>query len=239
MKMYVPLFTKGDPVVRSYLPISAYVGSNGSGKSLAAIYDAMTHLNAGRPVLSTVPIFDWSVDEKVLHPNYVALTDWRQLLDFTGGHVLLDEVTGFADSRQSSTMPAQVRSLLVQLRKRDVTLAWTCPDWSMSDITIRRVTQAVTLCRSFLKRSQPGTIWRNASLFLWRTYDAQQMDEFTDSKRQKLTPLVRQVYYGRGSDVFRAYDTLAQVTLHDHQTLGGTCLGCGGKIRQTACNCDH
>lgn len=232
------VLSRGSIANRSRVPISAYVGSNGSGKSLCAVIDAMTHLSAGRPVLSSIPLFDWEQSPGTLHPNYVPLTDWRQLLDFEGGHLLLDEVTGFADSRQSSTMPAQVRSMLVQLRKRDVTLAWTCPDYSMSDVTIRRVTQSVTLCRSFWRKPVEDAIWQQASLFLFRTYDAHALDQFSEDRRDKLRPLVRQVFFAKGSDAFRAYDTLAKVELHDHQNLGGTCVHCFGKITARRCQCE-
>ena len=44
---------------RRGLPIHAYVGPNGGGKSLAMVNDTIPSLDAGRPVLSTVRLIDW------------------------------------------------------------------------------------------------------------------------------------------------------------------------------------
>jgi hypothetical protein len=54
-----PQAEKGRQVRRSF-PIAAYVGKNGSGKSLHAIFDTLPTLEKGRPVLSTVRLTDYT-----------------------------------------------------------------------------------------------------------------------------------------------------------------------------------
>ena len=54
------------------------------------------------------------------NPLWVPFTDWRQFMDWKGGDVLMDEVTGVASSRESHSMPGPVSNLLNQLRPRDV-----------------------------------------------------------------------------------------------------------------------
>ena len=83
---------------RSY-PIHMYVGRNGAGKSLAAVYDTLPDLEAGRPCLSTVRLLDYKnprpCDDPTCedathdsenvhaaaHPLYVPFTQWGQLLE--------------------------------------------------------------------------------------------------------------------------------------------------------------
>jgi hypothetical protein len=99
---------------RRAFEIHAYVGPNGGGKTLCMIRDTLPSLAAGRPVLSTVPILDPATG--LPHPLWRPLTDWRALLDFSGGDVLLDEVTGVASSRDSMSLPGPVGLMLQQMR---------------------------------------------------------------------------------------------------------------------------
>lgn len=231
----VPLLSKGRPETRRHVPIAAFCGPNGSGKTACAISGALGHMADGRHVLSTVPLLDPATGDA--HPLYIPLTDWRQFLDARSCHILLDEVTGVADAREFASMPVQLRNLLVQLRKRDVTVAWTSPAWQFADVTLRRVTQTVTVCRGFAAVERPGSMWRDRRLFSWRTYDAADLDEFTEGKRSDLKPLVREFFWGPGSEVFRAYDTLAQVHTLGHISQSGQCLDCGGRRTAPKCSC--
>ncbi len=132
---------------RRAFPIHAYIGANGGGKSLAAVYDTLPTLAAGRPVVSTVRLLDPATGEP--HPLWVKLDDYRTLLQVENCDVILDEVTGVASSRESAGMPAAVANLLVQLRRRDVALRWTAPSWKRADTIIRECSQGVTLCMGF------------------------------------------------------------------------------------------
>lgn len=252
---WVPFVTGGKPAARRAVPIHGYVGPNGSGKSLAAVFDSMPSLDSGRPVLSTVRLLDWrnprpcdddgcqSPDHGMpghmaAHPWWIPLNDFRQLFDVEHADILMDEVTGVADAREHRGMPVQVRNLLVQLRRRDVILRWTSPAWAFADVTIRRVSQAATVCNSYLPVKGDGTsMWRPRRGFIWRTYDARDLDEFDSHKRENIRSYVRQAYWGPGSDVFRAYDTRDQVLTLGAVDESGLCMECGGRRTAPRCSC--
>jgi hypothetical protein len=132
---------------RRSFPIHAYIGANGGGKSLAAVYDSLPTLAAGRPVLSTVRILDPKTG--LPHPLWIKLDGYAPLLEAESCDVILDEVTGVASSRDSAGMPAVVANRLVQLRRRDIALRWTAPNWKRADTIIRECSQGVTLCMGF------------------------------------------------------------------------------------------
>jgi len=54
---------------RRMYPIHFYVGRNGAGKSLAAVYDTMPDLDAGLPCLSTVRLLDFRNPRPCDDPN--------------------------------------------------------------------------------------------------------------------------------------------------------------------------
>lgn len=115
---------------RNGFAIHAYTGSNGGGKTMAAVYDSLPSLAAGRPIVSTCRILDPTTGEP--HPLWVPLDDFRVLLELEYCDVILDEVTGVASSRDSAGMPSLVLNHLMQLRKGDVTVRWTTPNWRLS-----------------------------------------------------------------------------------------------------------
>lgn len=188
---------------RNY-PVHVYCGKNGSGKSLAAVYDTLPDLEAGRPVLSTVRILDYenprpcddplcpelelaglalerpelglAHDHLAAHPCYVPFTKWSQLLEHRGGPVIMDEVVGVATSGDT-TIPAAVQELLQQLRRADVSVRITGLGWMRVNKALREAANAVTVCRSILpeSRGDGDRQWRARRLALWRTYDAQSL----------------------------------------------------------------
>lgn len=230
--------------VRRATPIACYVGPNGGGKTLAMVHDTLPSLDAGRTVLSTVPLF--SVPPKYrpehgpleLHPCYVPLSSWRQLVAAEHCDVLMDEVTGVASSRSYSSLPAQLLNMLMQLRKRDVVLRWTSPNYSRADVVIREVTRTVTVCRGYWPKRVEGSAWPSRRLFTWATFDAVDFDAFETAKSDQLKKLARQAVWRRPS--FRAqhaYNTLDAVSTLDHIDVFGSCLECGGKRTQHRCTC--
>lgn len=243
---------------RRAFAIRGYVGANANGKSLAMVLDTLPSLRSGRPVLSNVRLLDFDhprpCDDPscraenhgthmAAHPLWIPLTDYSQLLDARSCDVLLDEVTGIASSRESSSLPVQVVNLLVQLRRRDVMLSWTAPAWARADKVLREVTQAVVHCRGFAPVERPALdgsqrTWRDRRLFHLRAYDAVAFDDFTAGKRQKLRPAVSQFLWRPGSDAERAYDTLDSVTALGWAMESGLCMACGGKRTVPRCSCD-
>lgn len=243
--------------VRRASPIHAFVGPNGGGKSLAMVAttlptldgipwtcDNPAHLHTGagvfsgvRRVLSTVPLFDPDTEQP--HPLCDLFTDYRQLLTVEHADVLMDEVTGVASARQSQGLPVQVENLLVQLRRRDVVLRWTSPDFARADKVMREVTQHVTYCTGSMSapRSADGRLWRERRLFRWATYSGQDFEEFTVSKRDGLKPEAVQHVWRPGIRAERAYRTLLGVSALGVATEGGMCLHCGGRRSLPKCGC--
>lgn len=254
-EVYLPGLTRGTLTQLGATPIAAYVGFNGSGKTLAAVAAAMAHLEAGRPVLSTVRLLDYrdprpcedqdctsprhGLDEhRAAHPLWVPMTDFRQLLDFEAGHVLMDEVTGVADAREHASMPVQVANLLPQLRRRDVTLAWTTIQWSFADVRLRRLTLAATWSVGLRPVYEPGAMWPRHRWFYWRTYDAANIvDDFHMGNRGDMKALNRVWFRRPGSLVQEAYDTTDQVLTLGAASEAGMCLTCGGKRTMPRCSC--
>lgn len=68
--------------VRRGQPIHIYVGWNGDGKSLTAIWDTLPTLEAGRPVLSTVRLVDY-LDPRPCEGWESVITGWSMLPDQT------------------------------------------------------------------------------------------------------------------------------------------------------------
>lgn len=231
--------------------IHAYIGPNGSGKSLAMVRDTIPSLDAGRTVLSTVTLLDSATG--LPHPNYVRLTDWRQLLDASHADVLFDEVTGIAGSREAMGMPVQVQNLLNQLRRRDLVLRWTAPSWARADTIIRSCTQKVTDCRGYWtdRRRAVGAaaevrMWAPRRLFKLRTFATVDFDEWTASKAAQVRtggsvkPLRAQPvewFYGPRSRAFASYDTLDPVTRVGEVLDSGRCAHCGGRRTIPRCEC--
>lgn len=249
--------SKGRATRRSY-GIRAYIGPNGHGKTLAMVHDIMPSLDVGRPVLSNVRLLDWrnprpcddpscTADNhhshQAAHPLYVPLTDYAQLLSWRGGDVLLDEITGVASSRESQALPVQVVNLLVQLRRRDVTLSWTAPSWARADKVLREVSQLVTECRGSFgvtRTTQDGTaMWRDRRLFRWVSFDATAFDEWSQAKREKLRKLQGEWHWRPRHDSHAAYDTYDTVTGLGWAMESGLCIACGGRRSVPRCSCDN
>jgi hypothetical protein len=234
---------------RNSFAIHGYTGSNGGGKTMCAVYDSLPALAAGRPVVSTCRILDPRTGDP--HPLWVPLDDYRLLLDLSFCDVILDEVTGVAGSRDSASMPSSVLNTLMQLRKRDVTVRWTTPNWRRADTGIREVTQGLTTAIGLVPSSQTvvaedGLVrrWRPRRLFLWRTYDAKNFEEWStakersSSKQYRLRPVARQAMWGPGSLAREFYDTYETALSLGVVSEGGVCQDCGGRRTAKKCSCD-
>lgn len=222
-------------------PIHAYVGPNGGGKSAAMVNDTLPTLDAGRTVLSTVRLLDPSTGED--HSSYVRFEHWDQLLDARDCDVLMDEMVGVASSREAQKLDHRVQNILVQLRRRNVVLRWSAPNWARADKIVREVTQAVTECRGsyaapMLRRdgqSDAVQLWAPKRVFTWRTYDTMEFEEWTAGKREKAETLAVERFYGPGSVVFDSYDTLDAVSMVAGITPEGRCDICNGRVTIPTC----
>lgn len=242
-------------------PIVAYVGGNGHGKTLAMVYDTIPALEVGRTVLSTVRLFDPSsplveIEEEStnpvtgeiitvsrlqyseLHPAYVPLVSWVQLVEATRCDVLLDEVTSVASARQHQLLPAQLENKLQQLRKADVNVRFTTPNFARADLVLRELTRLVVDCRGYVRRPSPGRQWPERSWFKLTAYDAKDLDAFEQEKVDKVRPASKQ-WLHRSIDFSAShlYWTYDGVTTLDHVDAAGMCLTCNGKRTIPRCTC--
>lgn len=245
---------------RRSVPIMAYVGPNGFGKSLAAVYDSMPSLDSGRPVLSTVRLLDWRnprpcedgddcafpIDHEkghaAAHPYWQPFRTWTDLLNFEYGDVLMDEMAGVASSRDAVGPPTAVQTFVMKLRKTDICLRWTAPAWARGEKIVREITQGVTDCNGRMPvRDQSGRVWPRNRLFRWNTYDARDFDEFTFGAKETAKVEGRTLaggwFWGPGSDVFNAYDSTGGVLAVDHVLDSGRCSVCNGKRTPAPCSC--
>lgn len=179
---------------------------------------------------------------KAAHPLYRKFSDWQQLLDFSGGDVLMDEVTGVASSRESQSMPAPIANKLVQLRRADVVVRWSAPSWPRADKIIRECSQAVLFCQGYMPVSSgdDDRMWRQRRMFKGQLFDAADFEDFTVGKREQLKPMQTDWFWGPNSLVFKAYDTYDAVSSIGTVTDSGRCYRCGGTRRAPKCSCpDH
>lgn len=221
---------------RCRFPIAAYVGSNGSGKTLAMVHDTLPSLYQGRTIYTTVPIFypDGTVPDHV-----VILHDWSQILDAEHADILLDEVSAIASSRESDALPPQVATLLQQLRKRDLVLRWTAPSWARADKILRETTKIVTICHGFLSHLVDGSMWRSNRLFKWSTYSAEDYTDLVQSTTQARLKPDQVAWFALSRHIApQSYDTLAAVSTIGTVLLSGRCAVCGGRRRVPECRCE-
>lgn len=237
--------------------IRAFVGPNGGGKTLAMTQKmALPALRSGRPVVA-----NYRID----HPLWVPLETWRQIPDLRECVLLLDEISSVLPSRQAMSVPPQLVRILNQMRKGDVQLGWSAPNWSRCDVLLREVTQAVTVCTGAfpdrwvreevaqggrLRRYFPRALrddegkrepwvrgWAPNRLFRFTTYDAQEFDEFTYSAVKDVRAVRRERYWRSAHRAYLLYDTHEAVMLLDHLDDVGTCVNCGGQRKRPSCKC--
>jgi hypothetical protein len=233
-------------------PIMGYNGLNGDGKSFCMVRDTLADLAAGRRVLSTVALLDPHTGNN--HPLYTPFRHWSQLDDWRDGPILLDEVTGVMDSRESG-MPKKVRKKIPQMRRANAPIRWTGINWDNSDRRLRQITKAVTICRGFLPKGLGGSfngsadsveMWLPNRLFLFTTYDTSTMNQSEDGqqltqddkKKNKAKVKKRELVWGPKSLAFDCYNTLDAVDSIDNSCAHvdpETGHVCGGRIPEKTC----
>ena len=260
------LTSPGPRSFRRSRSIRAYVGANGSGKTAAAVWDLIPSLQAGRPCLSTARMLDFDnprqcdsvlctwpghPEHAAAHPSWIPFVDFRQMLDFRDGDIFMDEVAGVASSRETQSLPFQIARDLQQLRKRGVTLSFTAPSFQRTDKIIRECTQLLTHCTGmFPKRvvdDLSHSTWTTNRVLRWRSYDAVDFDDFTNSdasdnkpKKNRLRPIAHQLFKIDNSILPDVYDTHDSVLSLGWANESGLCISCGGRRAAPRCSCsDH
>lgn len=229
---------------RRSVPLMGYVGLNGHGKSFSMVRDTLPTLAMGRRVLSTVQLLDPHTGNR--HPLCVPFMRWSQLEDVSDCDMLLDEVTGIMDARDSG-MPKRVRRLLPQMRHRGVRVRWTGVDWDNSDKRLRQITQAVTKCYGFIPnvrlareadRADSIALWTPNRAFMLTTYDASTLTVAEDGqqltqdehKRRRARVKCRELVWGPRSIAFQCYRTLDAV-----EAIDSSCPIDGYKVIERTC----
>lgn len=221
--------------MRRRWPISAYIGSNGSGKTLCMVHDTLPSLYEGRTIYTTVPI-TWPDGTEA--PNVIMLHDWQQILDAQHADILLDEVSSIASSRESDSLPPQIATMLQQLRKRDLVLRWTAPSWSRADKILRETTKTVTICHGYMSRLGEDSQWRSNTLFKFVTYDSTDYTEIEiNGVQRKFDSMTKSWYYLPRHIAPCCYDTFASVSTIGTVLMSGRCAVCGGRRRVPECSC--
>lgn len=235
--------------------IMGYIGANGSGKSLTAVYDTLPSLERGRPCLSTLRLLDYEnprpcelsaeecgfpshPDHMHPHPLWIPFRSWGDFMDAEGCDVLLDEVTGVASSRDALSLPSSVANRLVQMRRADMVVRWTAPGWGRADAVIRECTQVVIQCSGHFPRRVQGRTWRSNSLIRARAVDKRELaDDPTQQAVRKTSSLNNSWYRLNATKAMLAYDSFDQV-LCLPPPEGGRCLACGGRRAVPKCSCE-
>jgi hypothetical protein len=230
-------------------PITAAVGKNGSGKTLALVERVIIPcMSKGMPVLSNVRVFaspndrDLPNDEREPHPLWVPLVDPEQLVGPKGMCVVVDEIQSAFSSRESSSMPAAVLNDLMQLRKGDNVIAWSAPSWKRADIVLREVTLELILCSGHRPKMVPDKVWPQNRVMRWRYFDAQDFEEFNvgaakSSRRDSIRPRSSRWYWRSRHVAQHLYDTYEPVERMSHADEYGVCVRCHGTRRRPACSC--
>jgi hypothetical protein len=253
-------------------PIRGFFGLNGSGKSWGMVASILPDLEAGRPCLSTVRLLDylnprdceldedtcddWAqhtavdhmgnfVGHKHPHPLYVPLRNWVQVLEFKRGNILLDEITGVADSNSSSSLPPAVANKLPQLRRDEVALSYTSIDFMRTNIRIREMTRTINMCSSYLPSTVYGPdgealLWKQRKLSKIQTYDAANLKgDIGDNYSEKLAESHIQTawHWIPSSHAGNAYSTMDQVLHVGSLGDSGRCVYCDGTRRAQECSC--
>lgn len=222
--------------LRVQYPIAAYVGVNGSGKTLLMVHDTLLSLVQGRDIYTTVPLH---LPDDSIPGNVHILHDWSQVLNAQHADILLDEVSAIASARETEALPPQIATLLQQLRKRDLLLRWTAPNWMRADRILRETTRLITICRGMFPRKVDGAQWKSNSFFRFISYDAADYTDFSslNSTRRALKPL--QTNFMRLSKCCAkdCYDTYDSVSTIGTVLMSGRCAVCGGRRRVPDCTC--
>lgn len=157
-------------------PITAFLGSNGSGKSLSAVAFALTdYKRNGRPLVTNIQ--GLSAD----HVGFDSVEELPDLLADVGScNLLIDEAGAMFASRDVGRNKAFEKTVQ-QLRKYDARLLYTCPAFGRADKILREVTFMAVVCESIYKRHYDGKAWPSTRLILQKGYDVTKVDNSTTS----------------------------------------------------------
>lgn len=162
-------------------PITAYLGVNGSGKSLSAIAFALRDLaRKGRPLVTNV--------DGVTAEHY-RFDDVEELPDLLGQvgtcNIVMDEAGAMFPSGGAGQQARAFRITCQQLRKYRARLLWTAPTFARAEKVCREVTFMAVLCQPVVKRAVPNDPWPSARIILQKAFDVSRLDQSGQQMHQK------------------------------------------------------
>lgn len=164
-------------------PITAYLGVNGSGKSISACAFALTDLERrGRPLITNLAglTAEHHLIEGVEElPDLMARLGREYVSTRTGNplgmNIVLDEAGAMFSSRDSGRDRAFGKTVQ-QLRKYRARLLWTAPTFARADKILREVTFTAVLCQSLRKKHVPDDPWPSTRWILQKAFDVSRLD---------------------------------------------------------------
>lgn len=184
-------------------PISAFVGVNGSGKTLSAVAVALTdQKRRQRPIITNVGGFAGE------HYHIDGVEELPDLMAVVGtSTVVLDEAGAMFASRDTGRNKAFERAVQ-QLRKYDCRLIWTAPAFGRADKILREVTFSAVVHQSLWKVHQKGKVWPSTRLIMQSSFDVSRLDNsamaINRNAKRKGYGFVRT---GRWQDAFDSFST--------------------------------
>lgn len=241
--------------------VTAYVGRNGSGKTLMALNDVLPILegvkwNCDNPthwhtmlgitegyrnVLTTVAIKNPATGEP--HKLAVPYHDHALLTVSEHSHLLLDEMTAIFPARGYGGLPNEVAIKLNQPRKPDLKIFWTAPNWNRADVILREVTEQVVTSRRFGRKLIPGRERPTFSWFIVRSFSGDDWKNWVNNNMKlKIKPETYELYHRR-DDLKKGYlaqdyyDSFSDAWTPVSDAGSGTCVQCGGSKASKKCSC--
>jgi len=184
-------------------PITAYLGVNGSGKTLSAIAFALVdQRREDRPIVTNV---DGLSVEHYYFDDVEALPDL--LAEVGSCNIVMDEAGAMFPSRDGQGKTRAFRVACQQLRKYKSRLLWTAPTFARAEKVCREVTFTAVLCSPVIQRKVKGDPWPSTRLILQKGFNVARLD----SSGQQMHTKAKTTGFGlvRTGRWERAYDTFA------------------------------
>jgi len=157
-------------------PITAYLGVNGSGKTLSAIaFGLQDQEKRGRTLITNVGGI--AAD----HVYFEDVEELPGLLAQVGtSNIVLDEAGAMFSSRDAGRNKA-FQKTCQQLRKYHARMLWTAPTFARAEKICREVTFMAILCTALRKKNVPGDPWPSTRLILQKGFDVSRLDTSAQS----------------------------------------------------------
>ena len=162
-------------------PITAYLGVNGSGKSLSATAFALRDFDRnGRPMVTNMTGLNvehyWFDDVEML-PDLLAKVGTC--------NIVMDEAGAMFPSREGGAKAKAFRVACQQLRKYKARLLWTAPTFARAEKICREVTFTAILCKPMMQRAVVGDPWPSTRLIFQKAFDVSRLDTSGQQMHQK------------------------------------------------------